>query len=1418
MSNVRRGAHIGWSCLVVTATFFPEGGCTVLRDRDEHLGTIAGALQNGTTDSNAVYLAVGSLTHSADPTSIDSFNQQCTGTYIAPRVVLIAGHCVDLWLAHCRNLALPSQSLGFVFAPPDGAFASAVTANFRRARVLAIRSPALAANLNVENCSNSICQGSHIDGLDYSNDIALLFLDRDAPPDVGNDKVPRILIDPNSPALLSPSSYVAKLGAFPGLESWAAATKPNVTVVGFGAGSHTSSYPFPANPSQTVTLASRDFGVAEWSYTSYGYGTAKVDCDGFGPAVGDRAVVGTKADGSGFQSDLGYGDSGGPVFAGMGPAAQNAPEATPTPLPPSCVPPHCDPAARYLIGVESAGAGLHTATYTAETTKFLTDNLKDVDKDGIADGFDLCMGGDDKVDWDHDGNPDKCDPCPCDASVVLFDNDFDGICANPCTGEPRDNCATAHNKLQENCNALSEQAHLSLTVRLPYKGDACDSAICPAATALAAPALGTFASHDCPYNGGTPESSCGPPPPNVKTWLYCGTYLRNQHDLRPLGSHGADGTFVAPSFAVGTEARHCQAIKDVRTCVDLQLDIQDARIDESGLVTSTADESAGTRFLRVEQHLGNGLIAPDDAPPNHFYEWDIPEGTSLASKLPPLPYTWEYSKDFLRWTAPGKPLSSLGLGSAAALRGTFWRHANASYGGTIDIGKGARGPELNNNHVAGYALQGYSPEETRCTACGILKLPQPNFDAAPSPSPAMAAASGPPNIPYLVWRPSTHESPGDFVRVEQAPLEANVLIPAGSGQVVAASGNCGGDGGQLVTAQVGAWAIAQLQDPNVVWANAVEPLADLGAGTTFPTAVGLSPTGTQIVTTVRSTGASLAAPGDAPACTASAAPIAPAFVRAFGTLGSGQGELSSQVGVGVDGGDNVFVTDRDNFRVCKFGPDGGFLKCWGQQGSADGEFGGQPGGGGDGPYGIDVDKQLGRVCVADTINSRVQCFDGSGNFLFAFGSFGVGPAQFAFEFGLGSEPTTHEIYVADTFGHRIQVFDAAGNYLREWGSFGQAPGQLGYPRDVAVDTRGNVYVAEFGNSRISKFDRQGNFIATWGTPGSAPGELLNPHAVAVDAGGLVYVADFSNNRVQVFSPTGAFVTRWGSYGTGNAQFRGAIGVDLDAHGQVYVSDHFNNRVQVFEALANACAGCPSGQCAADRPGVCCEQTCVGDADCPSRYCSPALHVCAALPSSGSPHALGFVAVATRARRGVFVVGGRDPSTSQPTGEIWFNGLDEGAWRLVAVDGYAPVDVLAATYSFSTRKLYVVDVTAGGNARLTALTVDGAQASASVLGTFQRDPAWDKIDLVPDLDGALLLASSSTKQKKHAIARINVNVAPVKVDGIDKANRELVIPPVVDGAGYTLLLRQDEGNDKIKRQRVKTLTLKPATFADVDSQL
>ncbi len=62
------------------------------------------------------------------------------------------------------------------------------------------------------------------------------------------------------------------------------------------------------------------------------------------------------------------------------------------------------------------------------------------------------------------------------------------------------------------------------------------------------------------------------------------------------------------------------------------------------------------------------------------------------------------------------------------------------------------------------------------------------------------------------------------------------------------------------------------------------------------------------------------------------------------------------------------------------------------------------------------------------------------------------------------------VYVIDRSESRIQKFDGAGNFITMWGSEGSALGELKKPEDIAINNNtSEVFVTDTQNSRIQVF-------------------------------------------------------------------------------------------------------------------------------------------------------------------------------------------------------------------------------------------------------------------------------------------------------------------------------------------------------------
>ena len=289
--------------------------------------------------------------------------------------------------------------------------------------------------------------------------------------------------------------------------------------------------------------------------------------------------------------------------------------------------------------------------------------------------------------------------------------------------------------------------------------------------------------------------------------------------------------------------------------------------------------------------------------------------------------------------------------------------------------------------------------------------------------------------------------------------------------------------------------------------------------------------------------------GAARSVTATFGQSPPAFLLAFGSYGSGEGQFSGPSGVAVDGSGHVFVVAGNN-RVAKFDDNGQYVLTIGGYGTGNDQFAS--------PWGVAVDGS-GNVFVADPGWPQIAKFDNDGNFLLQWSVTEMN--------GIAVDGSGN-VFVTNNAG--VAEFDNDGNFLMAWGSPGSGDGQFETATGIAIDAAGDVFVIDLGNDRIEKFDNDGNFLLAWGSLGTGFGRLNGPTGLAVDGSGHVYITEngfratlnpFS--RIQEFGSTGQFLSAWGSFGSGDGQFRYPSGVTVDSAGSVFVVDQGNARIEKF---------------------------------------------------------------------------------------------------------------------------------------------------------------------------------------------------------------------------------------------------------------
>jgi hypothetical protein len=319
--------------------------------------------------------------------------------------------------------------------------------------------------------------------------------------------------------------------------------------------------------------------------------------------------------------------------------------------------------------------------------------------------------------------------------------------------------------------------------------------------------------------------------------------------------------------------------------------------------------------------------------------------------------------------------------------------------------------------------------------------------------------------------------------------------------------------------------------------------------------------------------------------------VVPAVAGAtqFGEQGTGAGQLSTPIGLGLDQetGD-VYVPEFSGERVSKFDGSGSFLLAWGWKvntenpveelqtctlatGCQQGEAG--PGAGqfasSCGAEAVAVDNNplsssYKDVYVVDSCHDRVQKFDSSGKFLLMFGGHvnettagnvcvagekctkgteGVGDGEFewAYEHSYIAVGPGGEVYVGDKA--RVQVFEPSGAWRENISLAGLS--STGKVTALAVDSTGDMFVTDEGVTGVRELEPGGVEKATQFDTGSTSVE-----AIAVDGAGDLFVADSTGGfHVLKYDPSGKELESFGS----NA-VAGTKGIVFsDALDELYVS-------------------------------------------------------------------------------------------------------------------------------------------------------------------------------------------------------------------------------------------------------------------------
>jgi RHS repeat-associated protein len=179
-------------------------------------------------------------------------------------------------------------------------------------------------------------------------------------------------------------------------------------------------------------------------------------------------------------------------------------------------------------------------------------------------------------------------------------------------------------------------------------------------------------------------------------------------------------------------------------------------------------------------------------------------------------------------------------------------------------------------------------------------------------------------------------------------------------------------------------------------------------------------------------------------------------------VGAGEGGNFNQPAGIAFAGEKMYVADRGNNRIIE-GEKGSYVRRFGTVGSGNGQL--------SKPQGLALDSK-GNVWVADTGNNRVEEFTGEGAYVAAYGTVGTGNGQFSKPQGVAVD-NEGNVWVADTGNNRVEVLSSTGVYIQQFGTVGAGSGQMKEPTDVTTDTAHHVYVLDAGNGRVQTWLNEG---------------------------------------------------------------------------------------------------------------------------------------------------------------------------------------------------------------------------------------------------------------------------------------------------------------------------------------------------------
>ena len=231
------------------------------------------------------------------------------------------------------------------------------------------------------------------------------------------------------------------------------------------------------------------------------------------------------------------------------------------------------------------------------------------------------------------------------------------------------------------------------------------------------------------------------------------------------------------------------------------------------------------------------------------------------------------------------------------------------------------------------------------------------------------------------------------------------------------------------------------------------------------------------------------------------------FIEYWGKPGGGPGEFDfirsngdAYGGIAFAPDGSFFVLEAGNRRVQKFDRNRRFVKSWGGFGTGPGNY--------SDPVDIGVGPD-GNVYVLDDIRGVVEKYDTNGNVLGQIAVFSNTSPGFNKSNAFAIDQRGN-LYISQIDPNQVAEFDPKGTLIRVFGKSG--PGALReQPGGLAIDSAGRLIVDQGperdGSYGVEVFDDDGTYLGGWGPPGTGGDEITFPTALMLDGEGGVFVGE-----------------------------------------------------------------------------------------------------------------------------------------------------------------------------------------------------------------------------------------------------------------------------------------------------------------------